>query len=45
MAFSDYKSISQVQKDFKVVYQEKNFLAVPDLQPSAAFRQEFGHVS
>lgn len=41
MAFSDYKSISHVQKDFKVIYQEENFLAAPDLQPSAAFQQEF----
>ena len=41
MAFSDYKSISQVQKEFKIKYQEKNFLMPEDLEPSAAFRAEF----
>ncbi len=41
MAFSDYKSISQVQKEFKIKYQEANFLMPEDLEPSAAFRAEF----
>lgn len=41
MAFSDYKSISQVQKDFKVKYKEENFLVAQELQPSAVFREEF----
>ena len=41
MAFSDYKSISQVQEDFKVKYQEDNFLVTQDLEPSPAFLEEF----
>jgi nicotinic acid phosphoribosyltransferase len=41
MAFSDYKSISHVQRDFKVRYQEETFLAAQDLQPSATFLEEF----
>lgn len=40
MAFSDYKSISQVQNDFKVKYREGKFLEAQDLQPSSAFRRE-----
>lgn len=41
MAFSDYKSISHVQRDFKVKYQEETFLVAQDLQPSATFLEEF----
>jgi hypothetical protein len=41
MAFSDYKSISQVQNDFKVKYREGRFLVAQDLPPSPAFRKEF----
>ncbi len=41
MAFSDYKSISHVQRDFKVKYQEDAFLVAQDLQPSANFLEEF----
>lgn len=41
MAFSDYKSISQVQKEFKVKYQEENFIVVQDIEPSDVFKKEF----
>jgi hypothetical protein len=41
MAFSDYKSISQVQKEFRIRYEEKNFLAAQDLRPSDIFLKEF----
>lgn len=41
MAFSDYKTISQVQREFGVKYEEENFIPVAELQPSAAFLAEF----
>ena len=41
MAFSDYKNISQVQKEFGIRYQEENFLAVQRLEPPSHFREEF----
>lgn len=41
MAFSDYKNISQVQKEFGIKYTEESFLVVAPLEPSAHFRQEF----
>jgi len=41
MAFSDYKSISHVQRDFKVKYREETFLVTQDLQPPATFLEEF----
>ena len=41
MAFSDYKTISQVQAEYKIKYQEANFIVVKDYQPSAVFIQEF----
>ena len=40
MAFSDYKNISQVQKEFGVKYEEENFMLATELQPSAAFLSE-----
>lgn len=41
MAFSDYKHISQVQQDFKIIYREESFISVLDIGPSAAFIEEF----
>lgn len=41
MAFSDYKSISHVQRDFKVKYREEAFLVAQEVQPSATFLEEF----
>ena len=41
MAFSDYKSISQVQAEYKVKYQEENFVFQKDYEPSDVFLAEF----
>ncbi len=41
MAFSDYKNIAQVQKEFLVKYQEENFIAAQEIEPSALFLKEF----
>lgn len=41
MAFSDYKNISQVQKEFGIKYQEENFIAAQAIEPPASFREEF----
>jgi hypothetical protein len=40
MAFSDFKSIDQVQKIYQIRYEEANFIQAIDLQPSATFIQE-----
>ena len=41
MAFSDYKTISQVQKEFGVRYREENFIAAQETPPSPQFLSEF----
>lgn len=41
MAFSDYKNISQVQKEFGIKYQEESFIAAQDIEPPAPFQAEF----
>jgi len=41
MAFSDYKNIGQVQREFGIKYREENFISTQKLEPSAAFLQEF----
>ncbi|MCI0488692.1 MAG: hypothetical protein L0229_19050 [Blastocatellia bacterium] len=41
MAFSDYKNIAQVQKEFGIRYQEENFIVAEDVTPSASFQKEF----
>ena len=41
MAFSEYKTISQVQKEFGVKYKEDNFIVAQDSEPSAVFLEEF----
>jgi hypothetical protein len=41
MAFSDYKNIAQVQKEFGVKYQEANFIMAQPVSPSPNFLQEF----
>ena len=41
MAFSDYKNIAQVQKDFRVKYREENFLPAQENPPSPEFLREF----
>ena len=41
MAFSDYKNIAQVQKEFSIKYQEENFIASQHIDPPPHFREEF----
>ena len=41
MAFSDYKNIAQVQKEFGIKYQEENFIVVEQVEPSLHFREEY----
>lgn len=41
MAFSDYKTISQVQAEYKIKYQEDNFVVVKEYKPSDIFFEEF----
>jgi hypothetical protein len=41
MAFSDYKTISQVQKEFGIKYREESFIAAQDIEPPAPFLSEF----
>jgi hypothetical protein len=41
MAFSDYKNISQVQKEFGIKYQEESFITRQPIHPSPYFREEF----
>ena len=41
MAFSEYKSIEQVQKEYNIKYQEKNFIDFIDLTPPESFIKEF----
>jgi hypothetical protein len=40
MAFSDYKSLSQVQEEFQIVYQEANFVTQLWVDPPALFCDE-----
>ena len=40
MAFSDYKTIAQVQEEYKIKYSEANFLEIGDLKPSDIFVKE-----
>ncbi len=41
MAFSDYRNIAQVQKEFGIIYKEESFIRAEGRQPSASFRAEF----
>lgn len=41
MAFSDYKTISQVQKRYTIRYEEANFITAQGIEPPAAFAEEF----
>lgn len=41
MAFSDYKNIAQVQKEYGVTFREENFIVALDLEPSVSFQNEF----
>lgn len=41
MAFSDYKNISQVQKEFQIKYIEEHFIPAQEIAPSPFFLKEF----
>ena len=41
MAFSDFKTIAEVQERFRIRYLENDFIEGEDLNPSAHFLQEF----
>ncbi|MGH9754747.1 MAG: hypothetical protein ACREA2_18370 [Blastocatellia bacterium] len=41
MAFSDYINVSQIQQQFKIKYQEDNFMTPQEREPSDTFKQEF----
>ena len=40
MAFSDYKALDQVQKEFNIVYREENYLGTQPLELSQNFLAE-----
>ena len=40
MAFSDYKTIAQVQEEYKIKYLEEDFIEITDLKPSDLFVKE-----
>ena len=41
MPFSDYKSISQVQAEFRIKYQEENFILIQEYPVPSTFIEEF----
>lgn len=41
MAFSDYKTIAQVQEEYNIKYLEADFIEIADLKPSDLFVKEF----
>lgn len=41
MAFTDFNSIAQVQEVFKIKYTEADYIQYADIEPSAAFLEEF----
>ena len=41
MAFSDYKTIAQVQEEYNIKYLEEDFIEITDLKPSNSFVKEF----
>ena len=41
MAFSDYKTIAQVQEEYNIKYLEAYFIEIDDLKPSDFFVKEF----
>ena len=40
MAFTDFKSISEVQKEFNIVFSEDSFLQIKDISPSQRFLED-----
>jgi hypothetical protein len=41
MAFTDFKSLAQVQIEYNIKYSEESFISYLDLKPSDHFKQEF----
>ena len=41
MAFTDFRSVAQVQMAYQIKYAEQDFIEDFDLRPSENFRQEF----
>ena len=41
MAFTDFKSIQQVQQTFNIKYTEENYIEYDELEPSPTFLEEF----
>jgi hypothetical protein len=41
MAFSDYKNIGQVQREYHITYQEDHFIVAQEQKPSSQFLEEF----
>jgi hypothetical protein len=41
MAFSDYKSLAQVQEEYQIKYREENFIPAKSIDIPATFRLEF----
>ena len=41
MAFTDFKSLAQVQKTFNIKYVEEDYVHYDDIEPSLAFLEEF----
>jgi len=41
MAFTDFKSLAQVQQEYNIKYSEESFISYIDLNPSDNFRNEF----
>ena len=41
MAFTDFKSIQQVQQTFNIKYTEENYIEYDELEPSRTFLEEF----
>jgi hypothetical protein len=41
MAFSDYKTIEQVQTKFQIAYDEASFITAQECEPSPSFLEEF----
>ena len=41
MAFTDFKSLAQVQETFNIKYVEEDYIQYDDIEPSPAFLEEF----
>ncbi|MDM8540742.1 hypothetical protein QUF90_06610 [Desulfococcaceae bacterium HSG9] len=41
MAFTDFKSVAEVQKKYNIRYEEEDFIECRELSPTEAFLDEF----